>query len=171
MSPRAETTPDCYKYKNESDLKTIKRNARERNRVENINHSFEMLRQNIPSLAAVKNSSKINILGQAAQYIQYLEQLTQHLGTQQAGQQKTFYDSFYPQCSSPSASVSSTSSTEYLNTSLESSISSVSSSSVEHFPSTKNINGYPVEASDLEDLYRYTGADLYSNNGYLINDF
>ena len=171
MSPRAQTTPVCYKYKKESDLKTIKRNARERNRVENINHSFEMLRQNIPSLAAVKNSSKINILGQAAQYIQYLEQLTQHLGTQQAVQQHTFYDSFYPQCSSPSESVSSTSSTEYLNTSLESSISSDSSSSVEYFPSVKTVNGYPVEASDLDDLYRYTGADLFYNNGYLMNDF
>ena len=48
-----------------------------------------MLRQNIPSLAAVKNSSKINILSQAAHYIQYLEHLTQ-----QAVQQHTFYDSF-----------------------------------------------------------------------------
>ena len=171
MSPRAQTLPEYYKYKNESDLKTIKRNAKERNRVENINHSFEMLRQNIPSLAAVKNSSKINVLSQAAQYIQYLEQLTQHLGTQQAVQQHSFYDSFYPQCSSPSASVSSTSSTEYLNTSLESSISSDSSSSVEYFASVKTVNGYPVEASDLEDLYRYTGADLFYNNGYLMNDF
>lgn len=64
-----------YKIKPTENLKTIKRNERERNRVQNLNSGFEVLRQNIPAVAAMKKMSKIQILSHAVNYIQYLHQI------------------------------------------------------------------------------------------------
>ena len=64
-----------YKIKPTENLKTIKRNERERHRVQNLNNGFEILRQNIPAVAAMKKMSKINILSHAVNYIQYLHQI------------------------------------------------------------------------------------------------
>ena len=64
-----------YKIKPTENLRTIKRNERERNRVQNLNNGFEILRQNIPSVAAMKKLSKIQILGHAVSYIQHLHQI------------------------------------------------------------------------------------------------
>ena len=62
-----------YAIKPQQDLKTIKRNERERNRVETVNRGFETLRMHVPSTASVKKMSKVNILNQAVDYIMYLQ--------------------------------------------------------------------------------------------------
>ena len=62
-----------YVIKPQQDLKTIKRNERERNRVETVNRGFETLRMHVPSAATVKKMSKVNILNQALDYITYLQ--------------------------------------------------------------------------------------------------
>ena len=80
MAPKSKTVlhpVHGYKIKPTEDLKTIKRNERERNRVQTVNRGFEILRQNIPSAAPVKKMSKIHILNHAVGYIQYLHQLLQ----------------------------------------------------------------------------------------------
>ncbi len=59
------------------DLKTMKRNARERNRVLTVNQSFETLRRAVPSAAAHRKLSKVNIVQQAMEYIHSLIQLLQ----------------------------------------------------------------------------------------------
>ena len=64
-----------YKIKPQQNLKTIKRNARERTRVENVNKSFESLRLQIPRAAAMGKLSKVGILAEAVDYIQYLHTL------------------------------------------------------------------------------------------------
>ena len=64
-----------YKIKPQQNLKTIKRNARERTRVENVNKSFESLRLQIPRAAAMGKLSKVSILAEAVDYIQYLHTL------------------------------------------------------------------------------------------------
>ena len=65
-----------YAVKPQEDLKTIKRNTRERVRVETVNRGFENLRAQIPG-ARVQKASKAAILGQAVDYIQYLHSLLQ----------------------------------------------------------------------------------------------
>ena len=64
-----------YTIKPQQDLKTIKRNERERNRVETVNRGFETLRMHVPTAAQVKKMSKVNILTQAVDYIMYLQQV------------------------------------------------------------------------------------------------
>ena len=61
-----------YHIKPQEDLKTIKRNARERSRVQNVNSGFDTLKLHIPSTKTVKKMSKVNILNAAVDYIQYL---------------------------------------------------------------------------------------------------
>ena len=57
------------------DVKVSRRNARERNRVKSVNNGFEILKRHIPSAAAVKKMSKVNILTQAVEYIEGLQSL------------------------------------------------------------------------------------------------
>ena len=64
-----------YKIKPQENLKTIKRNQRERSRVETVNRGFESLRLQIPRAAAMGKLSKMGILGEAVDYIQYLHSL------------------------------------------------------------------------------------------------
>jgi len=64
-----------YAIKPQQDLKTIKRNERERNRVETVNKGFETLRLHVPTAAMVKKMSKVNIINHAMDYIQNLTQL------------------------------------------------------------------------------------------------
>ena len=61
-----------YAIQPQQDLKTIKRNARERNRVQTVNTSFEVLRKHVPSAAMYKKLSKVNIIQHALQYIHQL---------------------------------------------------------------------------------------------------
>ena len=61
-----------YKIKPQQDLKTIKRNERERNRVQTVNAGFETLRRHVPTAAALKKMSKVGILNEAMDYIQQL---------------------------------------------------------------------------------------------------
>ncbi len=61
-----------YAIQPQQDLKTIKRNARERGRVQNVNRSFEVLRQHVPSANMYKKLSKVNIIQHALQYIHQL---------------------------------------------------------------------------------------------------
>lgn len=75
-----------YKVKPTESLKTVKRNERERHRVQHLNQGFDILRQNIPAVAAMKKMSKIQILSHAVGYIQYLHQL---LDTQEQAGVKT----------------------------------------------------------------------------------
>ena len=87
-----------YKMKPMENLKTIKRNQRERHRVQNLNNGFEILRQNIPAVAAMKKMSKIQILGHAVGYIQHLHHLLgldQHQVKQEAGYEAG-YSSYTP---------------------------------------------------------------------------
>jgi Helix-loop-helix DNA-binding domain len=72
-----------YRIRPQEDLKTIKRNARERNRVQTVNQGFEKLRLHIPSAAADKKMSKVNILGHAVNYIQCLHAMIQSQQQQQ----------------------------------------------------------------------------------------
>ena len=64
-----------YKIKPQQNLKTIKRNQRERNRVETVNRGFESLRLQIPRAAVMGKLSKVGILAEAVDYIQYLHTL------------------------------------------------------------------------------------------------
>ena len=105
-------------YKVTTDHRTIKRNERERNRVQNLNSSFEVLRQNIPGAAPMKKMSKIQILHQAVGYIQYLHQLIDSTGhsvktemtspvmTGPVGQQYEAYPAYYQQYPAPLTPVS-----------------------------------------------------------------
>ena len=52
-----------------------RRNARERNRVKQVNNGFAALRQHIPGAAKAKKISKVDTLKQAVEYIQNLQQL------------------------------------------------------------------------------------------------
>ena len=76
MAPKAKLVAyhpvHGYKIKPQQDLKTIKRNERERSRVQTVNSGFETLRKHIPTAAALKKMSKVNILNEAMEYIQYL---------------------------------------------------------------------------------------------------
>ena len=89
-----------YKVKPTENLKTVKRNQRERHRVQHLNQGFDILRQNIPAVAAMKKMSKIQILSHAVGYIQYLHQL---LGSQEKSGAKTEagYDYYQAQAHYP----------------------------------------------------------------------
>ncbi|XP_037070577.1 achaete-scute homolog 1b-like [Pollicipes pollicipes] len=53
----------------------LRRNARERNRVKQVNHGFAALRNHIPSAAKNKKMSKVETLRRAVEYIQNLQAL------------------------------------------------------------------------------------------------
>ena len=55
--------------------KTVRRNARERNRVKQIDVGFEKLRVTIPTAAQQKKISRVKILSSAVDYIQHLHEL------------------------------------------------------------------------------------------------
>lgn len=55
--------------------KVARRNARERNRVKQVNCGFEMLRSHIPSAAKAKKMSKVDTLRHAVEYIQNLQKM------------------------------------------------------------------------------------------------
>ena len=57
------------------DVKVSRRNARERNRVQSVNHGFDVLKRHIPTAASVKKMSKVNILSHAVNYIEALTSL------------------------------------------------------------------------------------------------
>ena len=57
------------------DVKVTRRNARERNRVQSVNAGFDLLKRHIPSAAATKKMSKVNILSHAVNYIEALTSL------------------------------------------------------------------------------------------------
>ena len=61
-----------YVIKPQEDLKTIKRNTRERNRVQTVNMGFDTLQRHIPTAAPVKKMSKVCVLQHAMEYIQNL---------------------------------------------------------------------------------------------------
>lgn len=66
--------------------KVARRNARERNRVKQVNCGFEMLRAHIPSAAKQKKMSKVDTLRHAVEYIQNLQCMLnekQNFGPQQ----------------------------------------------------------------------------------------
>ena len=58
-----------YKIKPTQDIKTVKRNQRERTRVQTVNTRFERLRIMVPTSLQDKKMSKVNILGHAVEYI------------------------------------------------------------------------------------------------------
>ena len=66
-----------YAITPQQDLKTIKRNARERNRIQAVNSCFENLRRRVPSAAVYKKMSKVNIVHHALEYIHQLMQMLQ----------------------------------------------------------------------------------------------
>ena len=55
--------------------KTVRRNARERNRVKQIDVGFEKLRVTIPTAAAQKKISRVKILSSAVDYISHLHSI------------------------------------------------------------------------------------------------
>ena len=61
-----------YVIKPQEDLKTIKRNTRERNRVQTVNKGFDTLQRHVPTAAPVKKMSKVCVLQHAMEYIQNL---------------------------------------------------------------------------------------------------
>ena len=66
-----------YAIQPQQDLKTMKRNARERNRVQAVNSCFENLRRCVPSAAVYKKMSKVNIVHHALEYIHQLMEILQ----------------------------------------------------------------------------------------------
>ena len=96
MAPKSKHIMSGYKVNQiDFDHKTIKRNQRERNRVQNLNSSFEVLRQNIPGAAPMKKMSKIQILHQAVNYIQYLHQMMEKPDVSSGSVQYESYPSYY----------------------------------------------------------------------------
>ena len=111
MAPKAKLVAyhpvHGYKIKPQQDLKTIKRNERERTRVQSVNNGFETLRKHIPTAAALKKMSKVNILNEAMEYIQYLRSVLQN-ATEVKNEpvlinfsQTQFQDQLYQQYSQP----------------------------------------------------------------------
>ena len=63
----------------------LRRNARERNRVKQVNHGFTALRNHIPGAAKNKKLSKVDTLRRAMEYIQSLQQqLEEHSEARQS---------------------------------------------------------------------------------------
>ena len=85
-----------------------RRNARERNRVKEVNNGFTVLRQHIPGAATTKKISKVDTLKQAVEYIQNLQVLLEE--NDKALEQSKDIFTYSP---SPSVSQSSTSSPFY----------------------------------------------------------
>ena len=63
--------------------KVARRNARERNRVKQVNCGFEMLRSHIPSAAKAKKMSKVDTLRHAVEYIQTMQKMLHEQHQQQ----------------------------------------------------------------------------------------
>ena len=61
-----------YVIKPQEDLKTIKRNTRERNRVQTVNKGFDTLQRHVPTAAPIKKMSKVCVLQHAMEYIRNL---------------------------------------------------------------------------------------------------
>jgi len=104
-----------YAVKPTQDLKTSKRNARERKRVETVNSGFEILRQHIPSAMAAKKMSKVNILSHAMEYISQLHAILEsknqsgggaphHQYQDQTYQYPPSYGQYTPEITSPAPS-------------------------------------------------------------------
>ena len=74
--------------------KVARRNARERNRVKQVNCGFEMLRAHIPTAAKQKKMSKVDTLRHAVEYIQSLQLMLneKHSGTNHSGSAGTTSD-------------------------------------------------------------------------------
>ena len=85
-----------YAIKPQQDIKTIKRNERERNRVETVNRGFETLRRHVPTAAMVKKMSKVNILNQAVEYIEYLKQILESSSQPQQTNSWTSHHQYSP---------------------------------------------------------------------------
>ncbi len=68
--------------------KVARRNARERNRVKQVNCGFEMLRSHIPSAAKNKKMSKVDTLRHAVEYIQNMHKMLHEQQQQQHQQQQ-----------------------------------------------------------------------------------
>ena len=81
MAPRPKLFHPVHGYviQPTQDLKTTKRNQRERNRVKTVNDGFEVLRSHIPSAKAAKKMSKVIILSHAVEYIQHLQSMLNHI--------------------------------------------------------------------------------------------
>lgn len=73
-----------YAIKPTENIKVMKRNARERNRVQTVNNGFERLRVMVPTASCDKKMSKVNILGHAVEYIQCLHALIQQVNHSQS---------------------------------------------------------------------------------------
>ncbi|KAK8738512.1 hypothetical protein OTU49_003913 [Cherax quadricarinatus] len=82
----SETSPDPVKCKRRinfgvgyvvspAPVAVARRNARERNRVKQVNNGFATLRQHIPGAAKAKKISKVETLKQAVDYIRSLQEL------------------------------------------------------------------------------------------------
>ena len=65
--------------------KVARRNARERNRVKQVNGGFDHLRKHIPSAAKHKKMSKVDTLRHAVDYIQNLQQMLNSVDETPAG--------------------------------------------------------------------------------------
>ena len=74
FQPAAAEKGGCYPaaMAHHTPPKTVRRNARERNRVKQIDVGFEKLKMNIPVAAAQKKISRVKILASAVDYIQQL---------------------------------------------------------------------------------------------------
>ena len=87
--------------------KVARRNARERNRVKQVNCGFEMLRTHIPSAAKHKKMSKVDTLRHAVEYIQNLQTML--------GEQENIVTPKIEPASSPSPSATSSTSSSSLS--------------------------------------------------------
>lgn len=78
--------------------KVARRNARERNRVKQVNCGFEMLRAHIPSAAKQKKMSKVDTLRHAVEYIQQMQMMLNEKTVSEVGQPQSevFHMPAYP---------------------------------------------------------------------------
>ena len=99
-----------YAIEPTQDLKTIKRNQRERIRVETVNKTYETLRRVIPAAAVHKKMSKVNIIYHALEYINQLMYLIQSEQSQIMYQNIYHHQNMYSQrpasCSSVDSGIS-----------------------------------------------------------------
>ena len=101
--------------------KTVRRNARERNRVKQIDVGFEKLRTTIPTAAQQKKISRVKILASAVDYIQHLhtlisehETVCRHPGTSSLASQVKQEPSSLPLPTPPKSSTHSPAPAPYL---------------------------------------------------------
>lgn len=146
--------------------KVARRNARERNRVKQVNCGFEMLREHIPSAAAEKKMSKVDTLRHAVEYIRSLQKMLMEQSHAPPPSPAVCQDHFqYPLTPRTPTTPSAPPTTEFAHFSGNesgyetASYYSTPSSQVQYSPKAESPSSPPVEAP-----YAYAQHQNYYDN-------